>query len=471
MIIDLNITWKDPPDKVSGGALAWGAAQLNVNGTPVWFGGKSEVAPEPLEWSWIELLEFLAAKWSYLRTEQAYPFNLTPDEPRTLRKTLRKLLDEEWDDHKKDLYDEEVFRFEDRHDLARALRGLHVPSVFVVREGNNAWIATEDAAGLFPLAQVVSDLSAIGTKIAERISSSCTTSARAKSALESWANREVIKPGLVISLATGLSKDEFSAKLPKDSLEFWELEQVSGADSEIACAARMVKGGYTSEDDRFAIAHEVRKLVHKNTSKSEPLVLKLKDKLERLLAKDPYEQGYTLASDVRYELQLGDGLVHPDQVLITFSVVIIDVILSEAIDAVGCWGPRHGPAVLINQRGKHAATAWGRRATLAHELCHFLIDRSLSLPLAEVLGGRSPYRLERRANAFAAELLLPRAAAREEYAKHRSAQPTLDSLCSRFGVGVTVAANQLKNADPRGITASERAHLEKLVKGDDLNSN
>ncbi len=464
MIIDLRVTWTDPPDKVSGPALGWGRAQLHVNGKPVWFAGKN--AEDHLEWSWIELLEFLALRWPYLTTEQAYPLNLTPDEPRNLRKMLRALVEETSNDSLIDLYDEEVFRFEERHDLSRALRGLHVPSVHIVREGNTAWVATDDVAQRFQLDDVLRDLRLIGDTISERVSADTTSSARATAALRAWSTREAVQPGLIISLATGLGRNEFSQRLPKDSLEFWELQPVAGADSEIACAARMVRGDTASEDDRVVVAREIRRLEHSNTPAADALSAKLKKELDRQLSEDPYQQGYSLALDVRSQLDLREGIVDPEQILRDFFVTVVDIVVSPTVDAVGCWGPKHGPAVLVNQKGKHAATPWGRRATMAHELCHLLVDRSLSLPFAEVLGGRSPYRLERRANAFAAELLLPRWAAREEYSKHRAAKPTLEALRGRFGVGLIMAANQLKNAEPAKITAAELAELGSIVNGD-----
>jgi len=42
---------------------------------------------------------------------------------------------------------------------------------------------------------------------------------------------------------------------------------------------------------------------------------------------------------------------------------------------------------------------------------HLLVDRKGFLPLVEVFGGYAPKGAERRANAFAAELLLPRSVA------------------------------------------------------------
>jgi len=465
VIIDLELHWSDPPTGADGGALAWGRGLLRVNGAPVWFGARND--SDPLEWSWIELLEFLAGKWAYLTTEQTYPRDLTPDEPRNLRRRLRALIDRTSSESLIDLYDEEVFRFEERHDLSRALRGMHVPSVFIVREGNHAWVTTDEAAEKFPLEQVLRDLELIAETIVERISNSGTTSSRAHEAVKAWSARDSIDSALLVRLATGIPKDGFSVRLPSDNLAFWELEPKVGSDSEIACAARMVKNGSASEEDRFLIVREVKKLSHVATPKADALAAKLKKRESQLLAEDPFIQGYKLATDVRYELRLGDGIVQPDQVLWDLSVTIVQVALSPSIDAVGCWGPKHGPAVLVNQLGTHAGTPHGRRATLAHEICHLLLDRSLSLPFAEVMGGRSPYRLERRANAFAAELLLPRPAVREAYAKYRTLEPTLGALQEAFGVGYILAAAQLKNAKPPGIGAAELASLEEIVSDDD----
>ncbi len=88
----------------------------------------------------------------------------------------------------------------------------------------------------------------------------------------------------------------------------------------------------------------------------------------------------------------------PDRFLIELGVSIEDCTLESAnVDAIAVWGPKHGPAVFINRAGTHAKDDKGRRTTLAHELCHLLLDREGALPLAEVLGGAAPPGVERRA--------------------------------------------------------------------------
>src|SRR5260370_2508617 len=59
-LLRFDIAWTDPPgdDHEAGAALAWGPGILYVADVPVWF-VRSVDAPEPVAWSWIDLLEFL----------------------------------------------------------------------------------------------------------------------------------------------------------------------------------------------------------------------------------------------------------------------------------------------------------------------------------------------------------------------------------------------------------------------------
>src|SRR5580704_6690697 len=137
--------WADPPgdDRDAGTALAWGTGILYIAGAPAWFTGSPD-APKPVTWSWIELLEFLASRWLHLTTEQAYPFGITVENPRDFRARARQVIESRfYTDSSRDDADEEVFRFEGRHDLARALRGISLPSVFLLREGTTVLVSTE----------------------------------------------------------------------------------------------------------------------------------------------------------------------------------------------------------------------------------------------------------------------------------------------------------------------------------------
>ncbi|MGH3799967.1 MAG: ImmA/IrrE family metallo-endopeptidase [Pseudonocardiaceae bacterium] len=169
-----------------------------------------------------------------------------------------------------------------------------------------------------------------------------------------------------------------------------------------------------------------------------------------------FDTGYDLATWYRKQLGVtSSGRIDPERCLSSLGVVVRDVSLSRVVDAVAVWGPRHGPSVIVNSKGRHSEHSHGRRVTLAHELGHMLLDRSDSLPLAEVLGGRANASVEARARAFAAELLLPREIARLAYAASpESPEEVVASLVDDYGVSREVAAWQIRNS---GIKLTTRA--------------
>ena len=77
------------------------------------------------------------------------------------------------------------------------------------------------------------------------------------------------------------------------------------------------------------------------------------------------------------------------------------------VRAVSIAGPSFRPAILLNPENHFNKGHAGRRFSLAHELCHHLIDRKIGRPLSLASGPWAPRRIEQRANAFAAELLIP----------------------------------------------------------------
>ena len=181
----------------------------------------------------------------------------------------------------------------------------------------------------------------------------------------------------------------------------------------------------------------------------------------------PFAEGYELAGWLRSEPEVvrRGGRVDPDEILESWGVPLIDIGLGLGdIDAIGCWGPRHGPAVLLNSDARHAGHSGRRRATLAHEICHLLVDRASSLPLVEVLGGRTAKHVEQRARAFAAELLLPREIAGRVFSDFEGEEArAARSLRSRFGVSSELLAWQAKNSG-YPLTPQSRQFLAGLVR-------
>ncbi|HLT35955.1 MAG TPA: ImmA/IrrE family metallo-endopeptidase, partial [Enhygromyxa sp.] len=171
-----------------------------------------------------------------------------------------------------------------------------------------------------------------------------------------------------------------------------------------------------------------------------------------------WEQGRECARRVRDQLDLGDEPILSMHELLEqrlrwslFFVTPDD--LSAAVDGASTSAPK--PAILINLVGGRE-TWWRTRMSLAHEMCHVLVDaRILAQPyLLSPHGGlqaRNRWALverfrsiEARANAFAAYLLVPGPGLRKVVGRvSQDSDETINRVCRTFGVGRKVAVNRL----------------------------
>ena len=118
----------------------------------------------------------------------------------------------------------------------------------------------------------------------------------------------------------------------------------------------------------------------------------------------------------------------------------------DKVRGVSIAGPQHSPGIFVN--GRHPANAGkaGRRFTLAHELCHLLFDRERGRPLAVASGPWAPRAIEKRANAFAAMLLMPTSLVKRALAALPVAVATtegVDEVAKRLRVGRLPVLNHL----------------------------
>ena len=96
------------------------------------------------------------------------------------------------------------------------------------------------------------------------------------------------------------------------------------------------------------------------------------------------------------------------------------------------------------------------------------MDREGSLPLVEVLGGRTPEWIEKRARAFAAELLLPRRLAENsldqvDTSDTENIERCIENLSRTFEVSRALVTHVLWNAGTRNkLSSSAYQHLEML---------
>lgn len=412
-------------------------------------GGANTERPGMVRWTWVQLLEHLANYWRWIVLEQGFPLELSA----APLGELDALLSQRWKEtpafrSEEEGEDYEAFRV--AHDLAEGLAGKVVESVLVVGEGHGFWVITQHHCRYIRGNLVIEVLESLGDHIARRLQT--VDDARAKAVCQDWTDRLKLTGHDTVEIVTGWHGDELDSLVGNSGpVEFFEAAHVPPVDNPLMSAARMARG-LGAETVRDVLAH-LRTAPPVRSSRMDISSRVFRGRLQMMRGEKPYDQGYALAQLLRTELGVVSmtGRVDPGEILDAWGIPVTEFDLDcREIDAVACWGSGHGPAVFVNLQGEHARTAAGRRNTLAHEICHLLVDRDGLLPAAEVLGGRVSDRIEARAKSFAAELLLPREVAgrlMREAEAEGDLSVGMARLTSRYGVSQEVVAWQVRNSE------------------------
>lgn len=447
----------------------WARASLSWVGDPYWSGEDAG----PLDWTWIDLLAWLARHWSALTLEEGWPLPL----PRARHPgDLLSQAQERWRERPQAQVDQEqteLYRYLDRHNLARAMRGAYVPALTLARSGNTMWVVDEDLqATRTELAAIRQQLERIGEQLADYFRPS--QDPQVLETRSAWGARDRNLQRDYLRYRTGLEGDRLQ-QIGSDAMSL--IEQLladlvpTRPEPPHLAVARMARHVLTSP--------QIGRLIQKiggEISRNRPLSSRLAETsraaMASLVAGKPWEQGYRLAQWLRAELKLDPAArFEPLRLLRDFDVaVMLEPLETPAIDALASWGEAAAPFVIVNnQLLARSSTLNGQRSTLAHELCHLLVDRQRALPVAEVLGGEVDLECEQRANAFAAEVLLPQAWAAQVWAASASSEGALTHLRESHGVSRQLAAQHLLNTSSLTLTEDERVLLNREKYNDRLN--
>lgn len=421
-------------------ALGFGVLRVCIGNSPVWSDSEGRGIP----WTWIDLLEQLARAWPFLKYEENAPVGAYDGTLSLLR--TGHFASAAYDVEPGVESTRETYVFLRRHNLATGIEGLYLPSLSLLREGRKMWVASPNITKLLDLDQALQKLAQLGDVLAAHVASG-REQERSRLAIEAWKNRE---PSLdeVLQIRLGLSQP-IAKLLPKGQTiaAYFEVDPAAAnEESSLLAAARM--SDVVPIDTRVKILDLLRTFPPKGIS---PLLQDLSAEAESKLpnyVQRAHKEGEALAQWAREKFKIPpEGKADPQDVLQRLGVEVkLHGFGMEAIDAIGCWGHRHGPVIVVNVDGKHAQSSVGRRATLAHELAHLLVDRNGSLPAAEVLGGNVPRHPEQRANAFAAEFLLPKKVAIERIRSSSDVSKTIERLPDQFAVSRELAAWQIINS-------------------------
>lgn len=162
----------------------------------------------------------------------------------------------------------------------------------------------------------------------------------------------------------------------------------------------------------------------------------------------PFEEGYELAEELLERLGLpGDALaVDVRSILSTLGVRVVERSLrTSTIRGVALAGAGYAPAILVNKTSLYNESEPGRRFTLAHELFHVLYDRSRARRIAHASGPWASPGIEKRANAFAAMLLMPRDLLRRCTPLHQLTHDAVLTAAETMQVGASALIEHLYN--------------------------
>ncbi|MEO5332308.1 MAG: ImmA/IrrE family metallo-endopeptidase [Magnetococcus sp. YQC-5] len=425
----------------------YGRLILSVNGRKIWYDDRGEESAGIAEY-WDSLLDHLARCWHHIGIEDSYPLHFNPESPLGF---LEKAVDDlrEMGLSKNAFVEEEgkIFAFSDRHNLAAGMPDLFLPPLFVLREGNDMRIVTETDDVRLPYQQVMKRLEALGSAIALAIH---PQSPRGGMILNAWNQRNRVLPvPHALAMLVGSSPsliDEIAAN--DDPLMAFGYTNMHSP-SPMLLAARMTQHSLEPHQVREVMNRIARAKLGKTTFEFNRLRDDAGRCLENLVTERHYRQGYELAKWLRSTLNVSaDQIFDPYQRLRDWGVTVdFSRELPEAIDALARW-EQNKACVIINRRDETISARRRERASLAHEIAHLLLDTNHALPAVEVLGGRMPVLVEKRAKAFAAELLVPRSQVEQVLPDTLSADAVtriMNDLTETFNVSRMLTGYQIEN--------------------------
>jgi len=465
------LEWRD--DYGSNGPVGetWGDLQLWVGDTLVWGQLDATGQIQGVTWSWIELLEFLGNAWTYLTEEEQLPitFDNREESPKHLgelygraKNRWRKLNEQEIDAEDALLRD-----FLAVHDLAEALRGAQPSQLLLMRQGNQMLVATTRHEWALPFAVTMSTLEELCVAIKEKFAH--LKDQQSETARSRWDSRDSMPAAKRIQIATGIEESLLD--------RIWPTSPEAANDKlyELKAAARMI-GSKLPDDQMKTVLAKINSLPNGKHLDFGNLHQKATNLIDEHRSDGPAAQGYLLAWMLRDHLKCTIGKVEPKDILVKWGVSVIDFKISNSsLDAIAVWGAAHTPTILLNTDGPRAKLPTGTRSTLAHEICHLLVDINGALPAAEVFGGNIPYVIEQRANAFAAEFLLPRSAAGSHLAKelkfsytpdqrYKVTEEAISHLADFYGASHETTAWQIINSGISELTREVKKALNTHLK-------
>lgn len=185
----------------------------------------------------------------------------------------------------------------------------------------------------------------------------------------------------------------------------------------------------------------------------ERLSMLVDDRKHLPVGRVPHEDGYQFAEELLQDIEVDGTTIAPEGFVDVQSIcdhleIEIDKVSleTESIRGAAMAGQGFGPLILMNLASVFNLSEYGQRFTVAHELCHILFDRTRARRIAHITGPWAAPGIEKRANAFAAYLLMPRELIRDNLKTvHEIDETIIRFLAAKLKVGPTALVEHLYN--------------------------
>jgi len=431
-------------------SVSWGALRLWANGNNLTNHREADEAVTSLHWYLLPICEWLVENWDALLHEERLPGPEVVDGVSGIeRMSQQRLISED----EEDALDDEVRAWWRRHNLAVGASGSILPPTIIRRWGDQVEISVSERPQ-----EAVPRFVAFSGGLVERVGVGAVATALGEM-LEALSH-ELVRRHPGSERLGGLRRSIDALNAPERSAHRLTL---LGAPKQIASqlASSMSLEGQAIEASP-PIALLFGSLSPAVSAGDVEAVTKFVDALpgqaadlrdqaasnEGLSALQPGPMGSALGDDAW--ANLADATVRPvdiEGIVEKLGIHVSDIELSDPNVRSICVLSGDRAAMAINPSFAHGEALEVRRFSLAHELCHLLVDRERAVSLAIASGPWAPRDLEQRANAFAAAFLMPSPLVGGLVGESESDDPSdlARLVAARLMVPFTSAVDRLRN--------------------------
>lgn len=430
---EIALRWveNDEPSRrwPAGHGWSMGDIEINVAGIPLTGSARNGERRTFVRWYLSPVLDWFAENWATLLHEERFSWPEKSAAPAAIacRRSLRWIADP----HRAETASNAQSWYK-RHGLRSAAAGGIFPDLFIRRLADDielSWSGREaeysppgfrfeSGAGQARLPVTV-----VGTAIARALEWAAEHPPRSSASYQAniAALRERVRG---LHELTAVSVERTSLPMPlvdRARAAFSEIERLDlfddgEFDQDVPCIdefspAVAMFGGVAPDlgIDDIALLRDalVRACDGEDSSELAALVA---SRSEEPLGDPPYADGERFAAELLEDLGIADPQhwVDVEKICERLEVGIEPLELeTDTIRGVAFAGIGFLPRIVVNGKHPYNQNEAGRRFTIAHELCHVLFDRTRAKRIAHASGPWAAAGIEKRANAFAAYLLMP----------------------------------------------------------------